>query len=545
MKDGSTRGKVLNIAVLLVFLSPILLYWTYYLLINPSPDYQGIDPEYEYFLNSLAVFKHQPYAYVDHPGTPVEMIGSAILGATYPWLAARPEGFVSFHLDNPQLFLGLAYGFLILTHLACLLVFFRLAPGPGHVSQAVLGAALASMYFAIQPYAFSGSVLWSHNSFSFPFGTLLLLALYGSLMREASGRATPTAVWIGLGLGVGILTAITIFLASWAVGILITISLYFGLLKRRWMSAAGAALAFALSGIMGFYLAVLPVINKMGGFWNWIYGILSHQSSYLAVPKNQSAIERISGNVLNLWHLLPALFIAMVIVIGLAAAALLLFRNQIKEQDALWAMAGGLSAQIIALTLVFLDRPLRAYYFLGVAAIVPMLAMVVLKLYERIPSTHRILATGVCVAVLIGLIVNSFQAIVVRQTQSQAGADSQNLIQQVILERAHETNRSPDSLMILWMYGTYSKCWGLWFADHRAGDAFDREIAKICPNQYELAGRVLLPSGKAPLETTDWDIIFTCDRYTDEVLAKEPGAVVRQYPSIEWACGKMAAIFNP
>ncbi len=434
MNQRSPGARLLNVVALLVFLSPIFIYWVYCLFINPAPHYDAIDPEYEYFLNSLGVFKHQPYLYVDHPGTPVELIGTAILAATYPFLANRPDGFVTFHLQNPQVFLNLAYGLLALLHLACMLIFFRVSRGPGTSNGAVLSAALATMYFAIQPYAFSGSLLWSHNSFSFPFGTLLLLWLYAILTSERSVDGLPLRETIALGAGAGILAATTIFMAAWAVGILTAIILYHWLRGLPWRGTALAVLTFAFSSIAGFYLAVLPVMERIGGFWHWIYGILSHQSTYLAVPKDQSALERIAANTAQLFRLLPALFAAMLITIGLLAIAFVIWRGQVRERPALWALAGGLGAQIVALTLVFLDRPLRAYYFLGVAAILPVLAMAGLKVYESAPSAHRLLAGAVSAAVLIGLVVNSFQAVGSARARAETVAASGKLIRQVIAE---------------------------------------------------------------------------------------------------------------
>ncbi len=544
MDPRSPRARYVNAAALLVFLAPVVGYWVYGLFIQPAPHYAAIDPEYEYFLNSLGVFKGQPYVYVDHPGTPVEMIGSAILAATYPWAAANPQGFVMFHLRRPEVFLNLAYGLLALAHLGCMLVFFRIALHSSPKSGANLGAALASMYFAIQPYAFSGSLLWSHNSFSFPFGTLLLLWLYTSLTsgRSRQGISIPRAV--GLGVGTGVLAATTIFLAAWAVGILGTIILYYWLRSLPWRGMVLAAAGYGFGAIAGFYLAVLPVIGRIEAFWRWIYSILSHQSNYLAVPKNQPALERIAANTGDLLRLLPALSAAMIVVLALVLVAVVIWGRRIREQPGLWALAGGLTLQMLALTLVFVDRPLRAYYFLGVAAIVPVIAMAVLKLYENEPSTHRLLASAVSAAVLIGLVINSVQSIAVARAQAETVAASVKLTQQTIAQRAAVTGRAPKSLMVLWMYGTYSPCWALWFGDHRTGDAFDQEITRICPNQYELAGRVLLPNGRPPLQETKWDIVFTCDRYIDNVLANAPGAQVKQYPTIQWACGSATVILN-
>ena len=56
---------------------------------GPQPSYRDYDPQMAYFLNSLAPFKGAPYFYTDHPGTPVEMIGTMLLGTTYVFFTDR------------------------------------------------------------------------------------------------------------------------------------------------------------------------------------------------------------------------------------------------------------------------------------------------------------------------------------------------------------------------------------------------------------------------------------------------------------------------
>ncbi len=544
MNRAPRRSPALNVAAFVLFVAPMLAYWAYCLVLNPFPHYDAIDPEYEYYLNSLGAFKHQPYVYVDHPGTPVEMIGTAILAATYPWAARSPEGFVTYQLQHPQLFLRLAYTFMMLIHLACVAVFFLFGLRSGQAGNAILAAALATMYFAIQPYAFSGSVMWSHNSFSFPFGALLLIGLYASLVADKEGDGVPARNSIGLGFGVGIISAITIFLASWIVGMVAALLLYSWLRGLSWRSVVLGTASFALGTLAGFYIAVLPVVNRMGEFAQWIYSILSHQSDYLAVPANETILQTVSKNIGVLFQMLPALAVAMLITIALAVIALVAWGKQLKEEPALWALIGGLSAQMLALLLVFLDRPLRAYYLLSVAAIVPVLAMAILKIYARAPEARRLLAAGVTIAVLIGLVLNSVRALKDARQQSEIVAKSEKLIQQIIYKRASALNRPAEGMVTLWMYGTYSPCWALWFGNHRTADAFDQEILHICPNQYELAGRILLPNRKAALDSTPWDIVFTCDRYVGQVQAKQTDVIVQVHPEVTWTCGSMAVLFN-
>src|SRR5215211_3217894 len=84
-------------------------FWLYASIIikGPQPYYRDYDPEMAYFMNSLAPFKGAPYFYTDHPGTPVEILGTMLLGAAYAFCNNRAN-FISDYLENPASFLNVA-----------------------------------------------------------------------------------------------------------------------------------------------------------------------------------------------------------------------------------------------------------------------------------------------------------------------------------------------------------------------------------------------------------------------------------------------------
>src|SRR4026209_2305713 len=85
--------------------------WLYASIIlkGPQPHYRDYDPEMAYFMNSLAPFKGAPYFYTDHPGTPLEMIGTMLLGTAYVFSPDRAN-FISTYLETPAYFLNVAHG---------------------------------------------------------------------------------------------------------------------------------------------------------------------------------------------------------------------------------------------------------------------------------------------------------------------------------------------------------------------------------------------------------------------------------------------------
>jgi len=62
---------------------PIIGYWLYWTL-HPSYWFNA-DPAAVYMIDSLSVFIGKSYVYVDHPGTPMQVMGTLMLALTYPF----------------------------------------------------------------------------------------------------------------------------------------------------------------------------------------------------------------------------------------------------------------------------------------------------------------------------------------------------------------------------------------------------------------------------------------------------------------------------
>ena len=95
-------------------------FWLYCSIIlnGPESTYRDYDPQMAYFMNSLAPFKGAPYFYTDHPGTPVEMIGTMLLGTAYVFFTDHTN-FISTYLEHPAYFLTVAHSLITLLSLLC------------------------------------------------------------------------------------------------------------------------------------------------------------------------------------------------------------------------------------------------------------------------------------------------------------------------------------------------------------------------------------------------------------------------------------------
>ncbi len=181
---GRLRATQAGITCLLVLV--IVGFWVYVDLLHPAPFFTPkYDPEMPYLLNSLAIFKSRPYAYIDHPGTPLEVVGTLILGLIKVTQGLTSDELVQTVLADPGTFLRWAHGLLAVGSAltATLILWF------GHPVRRwgdLLPATSAAVaFYAVHPSdAFETLSYWSHNSLNFPAGTLLLLFLLWRLRRQ-------------------------------------------------------------------------------------------------------------------------------------------------------------------------------------------------------------------------------------------------------------------------------------------------------------------------------------------------------------------------
>ncbi len=540
MTHSAPRRSRAAIVITVLSLLPLLAYFAYCTWAKPVSAYlANYDPEFPYLMNSLGVFNGKPYAYVDHPGTPVEMIGTAIYALTYPVLGLSPEQFIFYQLQNAGLFLTLAHGFLLAASAACVWY----VAGIGRRDAVLLPTALAVLYFVIHPLAYRSLTVWSHNSFAFAFGTLYLAVLFNALHR-AAGRVSRLQL-VAFGLGAGLLASITIYLAAWVVGAIAIVMIATRLRGSTVLKMLESGVNIAAGSVLGFGLGVLPVLGRMPYFFNWIDSLLTHRDTYLLGATNRPPLERLLANLLGMFREGPQLFIALGGLIVLAAVAFVVRRRRLSQTPEAWAFIFGTSLMILLLTGFIADHPSIEYLLSG-AAVAPLLAIALIEVSEAVdwigPRGERVIA----LVILAGLVLALVPAFRVQQAKvsqiDQITAQSSSSI----ASYAQATGRQPSDLMVLWLYRSYSPCFSLWFGNESTAKAFGRELRQVCYRQFELnifGQNVVSGPGARPLDDFKWDMIIGCaGGFQIPLLVHLPN--VETFPDLRLDCGPLTIAYN-
>ena len=91
--------------LLLLSLIPIVVFFSsLYLKEKTGPYYYGhnFDPEYAYLLNSLMILNSQTPYHVDHPGTPLQVLGSLVIQTTFYYQSFLKKNKSPIYASNPS-----------------------------------------------------------------------------------------------------------------------------------------------------------------------------------------------------------------------------------------------------------------------------------------------------------------------------------------------------------------------------------------------------------------------------------------------------------
>ncbi len=478
--------------------------------IIPLPFYSlKYDPEMQYFMNSLALFKGVPYTYIDRPGTPVEILGSLLLALTRTWTRSAGVLFIPYHVANPRVFLALGHGLITLASVACVILLARKAIPEGGAKSVLASAAAAVCFFAAYPGASFGTLtLWSHNSFAFSFGTLLIAWWVIRLRRETAVTPATAAV---AGVMAGLLTAVQLYFLAWGFGLLAALALHGWLRGEGWRAAVAKAAAAGLGVGAGFFIGFAPVMFRFREFYLWVDRLMFHQGRYGSGPEGFTTVERWSENLRRLWQQNPWTFVVTCLVVGLVFMAMRSRKGNLREHPAWWASSLALLFQLALLWAAIGKHP-QTLYLLGVAAILPLLLALALEALLREEGWRRALATAAAVAVVAAFMIGWVISVVGQARSARQVSIGDDVLGGMIRRYAHRVGRDPSTLTILWGYGVPSRCLALRYGDLAASLALREEIDAVCPNQwaYEVWGGYLQFPGacELPAVRRDWDLII-------------------------------------
>ena len=495
---------------------------------GPQPYYRDYDPQMAYFMNSLAPFKGAPYFYTDHPGTPVEMIGTMLLGTTYVFFTEHAN-FISTYLENPEYFLNLAHGLITLLSVLCAVYFFRTVLRTLQKPNVYLALSLALLFYGLHPYSFKTLTVWSHTSFNFPLGAGYLILLF-TVAQDVQGQISNRLA-TGLGLALGVMNAIMINFAPWLLTTLLFIFLSNYVKRIPWKKGLITGSILVLSCAAGFLVSVFPSIHRMPYFFGFIYNMFTHQSRYGTGPEGIPSISLLWSNLHDMVTTAPLIFLLMLVSLFISLFIFLQRDSRTPENQSLWALNVSLLIQCGMITLAVLKHP-GDHYLLSLAATLPVLLLLILKLSDFNWRFSRGFGHALIIFSIISISALAILSIKNRYAELLEARAVDAEIKRAITEQEIRLNKKPGELLILRTNGTYSYCSALLHGDFFTAGVFATEITKWCPSQVFLFNRfdwVLYQDTQVAIHDLQWDILVARPWELTDNLAWKKEKIV-EYP---------------
>lgn len=488
-----------------------------------------------YMMSSLSFYKSVPYYYFDHPGTPVELAGTFLLGATRPLAKAAGEAPVTYILERPEVFFSIAHGFITLLSIttASLLVLFAIKV-EDWMDLFMAGAIGIAFYVLLPAPALTTLVNWSHHSFTFALGTLILFLTYLRLrkMRELQ-------IWeiVLIGLAVGTLVAIQVYFSAWVLGVGLMAAIFSYLTRGKWYFGVSSFIIFLMSSAAGFIIATLPMLHRYREFYWWIKSLVFHQGQYGGGAAGIASLSGLRGNFSSLWSGGQWFFLGLIFLFGSLIASMMINRKHLRAQAGWWSTAIGIFVLMIGSLLLVLKHPGR-FYMLSIVAGIPILLTL---FFSTLRERGRVVKIGLLMlsVTFLGIYASNVIRFVEGRDSTARTLQSRSIeYQQIKADYALENELDPDSVLTLWSYGTASPCMALRFGNIYANGAFVKEINELCPSDwlYDVwSEAVIVPSGSFNLEGyEDWDILVISERYLPDDLERYGKVIGSEFGSISY-----------
>jgi hypothetical protein len=315
----------------------------------------------------------------------------------------------------------------------------------------------------------------------------------------------------GLGFASGVMIAIMINFAPWLVTTLVFIFLSNTLRVKRiaWKESLITGSIVVLSCVTGFFVSILPSIHRMPYFFGFISNLFNHQLRYGTGPEGITSISLLWSNLRDMVTAAPLVFLVMLASLLISLFIFQQRNSRIPENHMFWALNVSLLLQCVMITLAVLKHP-GHQYLLSIAATLPVLLLVILKLSEFNGRFSRYFGNALIIFSIISIGAFAPLSIQNRQADLLEARAVEAEIDRVITEQEVRLNKKPGELLILRTNGTYSYCSALLHGDFFTAGVFAKEITKWCPSQAFFFNRfdwVLYQGVRVPMHDLPWDLL--------------------------------------
>ena len=449
-------AKTLTKTSLYLLLIPLLYILLYsYLIMLHGPFYlTRIDPDYVYLLNGMncSILHFDRIGHVHHPGTPFQVFLGLCIDIIY--IFSGKGAIVSDVLSRPEHYLSWC------SHIMAILFFLTIV-WAGKIGKKYAGWAGAAT-LQLSPFLSPIMLDLSVRIMADRFAMMLVFVLIIFLIRGYSSVAGNGKQVASLGILSGLIIATKISFMP-------VLVIPFLVLKKRFI--------WVLTTLLGFFIGILPIINRTSEFSTFITNLISHDGIY-----GSGAEQFIDYRVFihHVWIIIQSnvlLVLLLILCFGYLLSDLIK-RKSIWKNEGLFQLAFTASA---VLSILLVAKHYKNYYMVPILMTMgSCLSVVIKRLNNQLP-----------IAIIL-LVVIFFTTLSIHKEVSAAQTKNQEVSTRLKAAEELENFRTSENYFIIkpeWLWGLskeYGIIFGLSYVHHRF--TYQPEIDHIYPQTLSYEG---------------------------------------------------------
>lgn len=455
------KKRLLVIIFSILPLALLLIAW--YLRSAQGPYFHGStqDPVYAYLFNSLSISQSMPVGHIDHPGTPVQILGAYIIN--FLTFIRQTPSTINDVLNNPEFYLSSMQN--VTTFLYICLLF-----SIGIITYRFSKNILLSLLMQLTPFFAMITLEYAFTKFS-PESLVLLcssvIAQMVLLLILIPNINKISVLIFSLFLGIGTATKLTFF------PLLLVPLLLLPTFKTKLSLITGA--------IISFFIFTQPIVPSYPNLYNWVKSLFIHSGVH---GKGETSIINLNSYLTAFPNLISAEPLFFFLFFVSLFSLLIFFIHQ--RSSRVWQIREFRFLSVIIFTqliqIIIVAKHPGVGYLIPIFALSPINVYLIAKLISNIiGSKHHIFnkyapALGLflvflSILIYIGLGVNSFHNRLVF-----------NALQQEDPYKEMKLKYNND--IIITYFRASSPEYALKFGNTFASNNFTNNLERLYPNAY-------------------------------------------------------------
>jgi hypothetical protein len=315
-----------------------------------------------------------------------------------------------------------------------------------------------------------------------------------------------------LGFAAGALAMTQVYLLAWLVGGLVSVFVFTAQTEKPFRISIRNSIIFLAGGVIGILAMLLPISGQLPRLFEWLARLIGSSGLYGAGQQNFYSLNLIPLSIIFWVQYAPILMLTLAIIItGLILVIWLARKNLIIISPADLAILAGMLVQVAVLVLILAKFFYRIRYTIALAAVLPVLLFMIIKLLENSPWNLIVLKRALYLGIISSAFVFMINDMQIQRQRDFVEKDAALARSIAVASLAQSMDISKDEVVTVYGFGTPLKCAGLLLANNWI-HAFDREIGDLCPNQYALYDfafevELNLLQSVPKIEEIDWDMV--------------------------------------